>query len=197
MATDTMPDILPGLEPLCIPIENLEELPGNPRVGNVAAVKGSIKRLGVHRAVVARQTTTDKDGRPCGIILVGNHQFKAMRELGYKRIPVIWTDEDDIVAKARALADNHVSDIAHDDPDLLAEMLSYVADDPALLAATSYTQKDIDDLLGVSTHAGDAPVEEPLESIYGVAITCESEEDQVALLKEFTERGLNVRALSN
>ena len=154
MTATEVPDILADLEPLCVPIDNLEELPGNPRVGNVAAIKGSIRRLGVHRAVVARKTRTAEDGSPVGIILLGNHQFKAMKELGYKRIPVVWTEEDDLVAKARALADNHVNDLGSYDNDALADMLSYVADDAELFAATAYTQKDIDAMLNLSPSFG-------------------------------------------
>lgn len=183
--TPAGPGILPDLEPLCVPIDKVHLFPGNPRIGNVEAIKTAITRLGVHRAIVAR--------RGSGDIIVGNHQYKAMVALGFDRIPVIWSDDNEAEARARNAGDNKLGEMGTYDNDLLAEMLSYVADDPELFAATAYTEADLARLLGEST--GDATSEEGLSQVWGVIITCKDEDQQVALLTEMSERGLDVRSL--
>jgi ParB-like chromosome segregation protein Spo0J len=180
------PGILPDLEPLCVPTDKVHLFPGNPRVGDVDAIKESIKRFGVHRALVARRN---------GDLLIGNHEYKAMVALGFERVPVIWVDDNEAEARARNLADNKLGEMGGYDNDLLIEMLSYVAGDAELFAATAYTQKDLDALLGeFDATTGDAPSSD-LASSYQVVVTCTDEHQQATLLEELTGRGLNVRAV--
>ena len=127
---------------LAYPIEKLKHLDGNPRKGNVEAVKKSYKKFGQRKPIVA---TKDDE------VISGNHQLAAAKELGWNKIAVVFTDDDELTAKAFALADNRTADLGTYDDDLLAEMLSSVASDPDMLKATSFTN---DDLYNISATLG-------------------------------------------
>ena len=126
------------LSPLLFPVADLHELPGNPRRGDVEAVRRSYEAFGQRKPIVARK---DADGR-C-VVVAGNHQLKAARELGWEQIAVVWADDlTDDEARAFALADNRVADLGgYDDADLLA-LLESVDD----LGPTGYTDLDVADL---------------------------------------------------
>lgn len=93
----------PELEPLLVPITELETLPGNPRKGDISAVAQSYRRFGQTKPIVARHW---EDGG--SYIIAGNHQFLAARDrLGWDHIAVVWRDDlSEMEAKALALADN-------------------------------------------------------------------------------------------
>lgn len=126
--------IHPDLDTLKTPLDELKHLEGNPRVGDVDAVARSYDEFGQRKPIVA---TTD------GTVIGGNHQLAAARKLGWTHIAVIVTDDDELTAKAFALADNRTADLGSYDNDLLSEMLSSVASDPTLLAATSFKEEDL------------------------------------------------------
>jgi len=134
--------IADDLRTLAVPIDKLHTLDGNPRRGNVAAVKQSYARFGQRKPIVARRD---------GTVIAGNHQLIAARELGWAEIAVVWVDDDDTTAKAFALADNRVGDLGTYDNFDLADMLQEVAVDPELLIATGYTAQDVEDLLAQLT----------------------------------------------
>jgi len=137
-------NIAPGLEDLLHPVADLTELPGNPRRGDVEAVKRSYERFGQRKPIVVR-----RDGKQT-VVVAGNHQLKAAQELGWESIAVVFADDlTDDEARGFALADNRVADLGgYDDSDLLA-LLEQV-DDTDLLAVTGYAETDIIDLRRLS-----------------------------------------------
>jgi len=122
------------LKPLAYPVDKLQHLDGNPRVGNVEAVAKSYDKFGQRKPIVA---TND------GTVISGNHQLAAAKQLGWDKIAVLFTDDDELTAKAFALADNRTSDLGTYDEDFLADMLGSVASDLELLEATSFDEKDL------------------------------------------------------
>ena len=130
--------IVDDLRPLACPIDRLHLLPGNPRRGEVQAVKRSYDQFGQRKPIVALRD---------GTVIAGNHQLLAARELGWSEIAVVWVDDDELTAKAFALADNRVADLGTYDQVDLAKLLQEVAVEPALFEATGYMQHDIADLL--------------------------------------------------
>jgi hypothetical protein len=133
------------LQALSWPTDNLNSLVGNPRRGDVEAVKRSLLRFGQFKPIVARRF--NDAGDEVNEVLMGNHTLLGMRELGVTYIAVNWEEGwTDVEAKAAAIADNHTSDLATNDDRLLADMLHDVQLDPSLLEATSYTFDDIEDL---------------------------------------------------
>lgn len=131
----TTEHIAADLRPLAQPIDLLKLLPGNPRRGDVEAVMRSYDRFGQRKPIVARRSDMT--------VIAGNHQLQAAQRLGWSHIAVVWTDDDDLTAKAFALADNRTADLgAYDDVDLRA-LIEEVAVDEALLIATSWSTDDL------------------------------------------------------
>lgn len=122
-----------------MPIDRVSPLEGNPRKGDVAAVARSLKRFGQRKPVVA---TLD------GTVIAGNHTHAAAVSLGWSEIAVVFVDDDEVEAKAFALADNRTSDLGSYDNVLLVEMMqSVAAADLELLEQASYSAEDLSDLM--------------------------------------------------
>ena len=93
--------IHPDLDNLKTSVDDLRHLEGNPRIGDIDAVAKSYDEFGQRKPIVATQ-----DGEVIG----GNHQLAAAKRLGWTHIAVVFTDDDELKAKAFALADNKTSD---------------------------------------------------------------------------------------
>lgn len=118
---------------MAVSIKELDELPGNPRRGDVDAVARSYEKFGQRKPIVAR-----KQGKR-GTVIAGNHQLLAARQLGWDEIAVVFVDDDDETAAAFALADNRTADLGtYDDADLLAMLES--VNDQDLFLATGYDE---------------------------------------------------------
>ena len=130
--------IVQSLRTLATPIGQLTPLPGNPRKGDVDAVARSYEKFGQRKPIVANRD---------GTVIAGNHQLLAAKKLGWSEIAVVFVDDDDLTAKAFALADNRTADLGTYDDSLLAELLADVASDFALLEATGFNETDITKLI--------------------------------------------------
>lgn len=142
-----MNNIHHSLESLAIDIDKLSFLEGNPRKGDIEAVAKSYKQFGQRKPIVA---TKDY------VVIAGNHQLAAARQLGWDRIAVVITDDDELTAKAFALADNRTAELGSYDDDLLADLLSEVSSVPELMDSTGFSEDDLFDLIGFD----DEPEEE-------------------------------------
>ena len=142
-----MNNIHHSLQSLAINIDKLSFLEGNPRQGDIEAVAKSYKQFGQRKPIVA---TTDH------VVIAGNHQLAAARQLGWDEIAVVITDDDELTAKAFALADNRTAELGSYDDDLLADLLSEVSSVPELMDSTGFTENDLFDLIGFD----DEPEEE-------------------------------------
>jgi DNA modification methylase len=141
------------LLPLVRPIADLRTLEGNPRRGDVQAVKRSLARFGQRKPIVARGD---------GTVTAGNHTLLAARELGWTEIAVVGTEDDDVTAKAYALADNRTSALGSFDLGDLALMAAEVhAVDPGLLEAASFTEADLNALLAGERKGRNDPDDAP------------------------------------
>ena len=146
-----MDNIHHSLQSLAIDINKLSFLEGNPRQGDVEAVAKSYKQFGQRKPIVA---TTDH------VVIAGNHQLAAARQLGWERIAVVITDDDELTAKAFALADNRTAELGSYDDDLLADLLSEVSSVPELMDSTGFSEDDLFDLIGFDD---DSEEEEEIE----------------------------------
>lgn len=190
-------NILPGLMPLAVPVSWLTKLPGNPNKGDVKRMARMLDRMGQHRPAVVWRTG-EQDGHPVGTILGGNTMFEAATTiLKWDQIAVVWTDDNDTEAKARAVGDNRAHELARTDTDLLIDMVSYVADDAELLAAAGYTEDELQALIdgpvpGDQDHNPKAQLD---AMTYTILVTCDNEDHQAELLERFVDEGLTVKAL--
>lgn len=131
-----------GLEKLLVPLEKLQQDPDNPRRGDVAAVAKSYATFGQRKPIVVRK---EEDGT--GTVIAGNHQFAAAKTLGWDKIAVVWVEEDAETSRAFALADNRTHDIGVYDTEALIALIEEVSGEENLLAATSYSEDDLSDLV--------------------------------------------------
>lgn len=145
MTTTEHDYIADDLRSLAFPVANLKLLPGNPRRGDVDAVARSYDRFGQRKPIVARRSDMT--------VIAGNHQLQAAQRLGWTHVAVVWTDDDDLTAKAYALADNRVSDLGIYNDELLVAMLQEVAADQSLFEASGYDPSDLQELLDNASDA--------------------------------------------
>lgn len=131
-------NIVDALQPLAVDITTLTPLPGNPRIGDVAAIARSLTRFGQRKPITA---TAD------GVVTAGNHTLLAARSLGWDRIACVYVDDDATTANAWALADNRLAELASYDEAALLELIRSV-DDVELLDVTGWGEDDIAELVG-------------------------------------------------
>jgi DNA modification methylase len=140
-------NIAKDLQSLTVPIDNLTALDKNARRGDVDAVAKSYQQFGQRKPIVAKRNKAVKGGKPTGMVIAGNHQLLAAKQLGWTEIAVVFTDDDDKTARAFALADNRTHDLGNYDNVLLAELLEDLKMDDDLFGASGYTAKDLKNLL--------------------------------------------------
>ena len=96
-------------------ITTLVPHPANPRKGNIAAIRESIREHGFTGVIVAQRSTRR--------IVIGRHRWEAAKQEGAMLVPVMWLDIDDTQALRLLLADNRASDLAGYDEDALLKNL--------------------------------------------------------------------------
>jgi ParB-like chromosome segregation protein Spo0J len=154
------------LRPLARPITEFRLLNGNPRRGDVASVKRSLKRFGQRKPIVARED---------GTVIAGNHTLLAARELDWPEIAVVFTSDDEAAGKAFALADNRTSALGSFDlADLTSMAVEVQAADPGLLEAASFTEEYLNVLLaGERLPEGFAEYDESVaDGVKSSEVTC-------------------------
>lgn len=120
---------------MVVPIDSVVPHPKNPRRGDVKAIEESIRANGFRGLILVQKSSR--------LILVGNHRWKAAKNVGMKEIPVWLEDVDDEQALKILLADNRASDLSsNDDESLLAALRSLDR-----LDGTGYDPKDLDNLM--------------------------------------------------
>ena len=132
--------IIDSLKSLAVPIDKLQGLPNNPRLGDVNAVMASLARFGQRKPIVARYDD--------GTIIAGNHTWQAAKKLGWTEIAVAYVGDDDVTAQAYALADNRTAELGSYDDELLRELIEAVGSvDLDLLKDTGWSEDAVGDLL--------------------------------------------------
>jgi len=149
--------IIEDLKPLATDIGRLSNLPDIPRKGNVDAVANSLATFGQRKPIIARKVD--------GVVIAGNHTLQAARQLGWTEVAVVWVEDDDITAKAYALADNRTAELGTYDDQLLADMILAVRhEDEHLLSMSGWDDQAVQDLLYIieaDEQAPEVPVSDP------------------------------------
>jgi hypothetical protein len=122
-----------------VPVSEIAEHPDNVNLGNVESIKESIRVNGFYAPLLVQAST--------GYILVGNHRFRAARELGLVTIPAIFMDVEDEQAMRIMLADNRTARLGHDDLTALEAALTQLAESEKGLLGSGYTHLDLSKLL--------------------------------------------------
>lgn len=126
------------LRPLLVPIDELEEWPGNPRRGDEEKIARSLDEFGQQKNIRVQSSTRR--------IVAGNHTRRSAKRLGWTHIAAVVEEMDDDVARDFLLADNKSTDDAsYDEGELLA--LVQESADAGTLDRTLYSGDELDDLL--------------------------------------------------
>jgi len=121
-------------------ITELKLLPGNPRRGDIEAVKRSLEAFGQRKPIVVRRTDN--------VVIAGNHTLQAAQALGWAEIAVVWVDDDEVTSKAFALADNRTAELGDYDEEALADLINDVGSlNPGLLESSGWDDKAVQELL--------------------------------------------------
>lgn len=133
-----------------VEINQIKPWDKNPRK-NAAAVKevaGSIKRFGFSSPIIVR--------RADGVIIAGHTRYAAAQSLGLDKVLVRFMDLDPAQAKALALADNKLGEIADWDRDLLSEVLRELDEDAFDVSGLGFSDGELDRLLsGLADDVGE------------------------------------------
>ena len=126
-------DIDPSILEHAVPIDGLIAKPDNPRQGDVGEISLSLDRFTQQTAIKVT---------PDGLILKGNHTYKAAKALGWTHIAATVTSLPPEEWNAYALTDNRLSDLATTDHNLELEQIEELDD----LRGTGYDAEYIDEL---------------------------------------------------
>jgi DNA modification methylase len=121
-----------------VAIDTLHPHPDNPRRGATDKIARSVATHGFYGVVTAQRSTR--------YIVVGSHRWEAAKREGLEKIPVMWIDVDDTVAKKILLGDNRTSDLAGYANEVLATVLLNLRAQDSL-EGTGYTENDVGELL--------------------------------------------------
>jgi DNA modification methylase len=147
-------------------ITELQLLPGNPRRGDIEAVKRSLEAFGQRKPIVVRRTDN--------VVIAGNHTLQAAQALGWDEIAVVWVDDDEVTSKAFALADNRTAELGDYDEEALADLINDVGSlNPGLLESSGWDDKAVQELLDrveqveLPTDVDEVPEDVPAVSTLG------------------------------
>lgn len=114
----------------------------NPNLGDVGAIIQSIKHNDWYGTI-----EVNKGGEETNrMVLAGNHRVLAAQQLGWTELPVWWVDKTDDEAKVMLIGDNRSSALAHNNEQVLADMLGDLAR-KGMLEGTLFDQEDLNKLL--------------------------------------------------
>lgn len=130
-----------SLESLRVPIDSLEPYPGNPREGDVEAIRKSLRRFGQKKPIVARSLK----GSPSQIV-AGNHLWLAMKEEGMEEIAASISEMSDEDAQAYLIADNRTAELGGYNEVDLASILRELRS-RGDLEGTGYNDREVEQFL--------------------------------------------------
>lgn len=146
---------------LYVDVSEIDPHPENANVGDLDAIKESIRINGYYAPILVQAST--------GYILAGNHRYRAARELGHSAVPVIYIDVDDEAAKRIMVADNRTTRLGHDDEAALAALLEQIGDSETGLLGTGYTHADLQTLLDAQDRFDEDLLGEPTVEKHAVS----------------------------
>lgn len=131
-----------------VPVAALRPWVKNPRKNDPAVEKvaASIKRFGFGAPIVAR--------REDGEVIAGHTRLKAAILLKLAAVPVRYLDLTPSEARAYALADNKLGEIAEWDTVALVDVVREMAQDATPLEGLGWSPDDIDKMLGRAAAGG-------------------------------------------
>jgi hypothetical protein len=149
METSGLVQFHPDLTSLLMPIDDIQQYPGNANNGDIDGIAESIQINGMYRPVYVQRST--------GYIVAGNSTWEACKTLEATEIPAIFLDIDDTTALRIVLADNRLARNALMDSGDELDLLHALSETDSLLG-TGYSPLDMKRLERLTTPP--APVAE-------------------------------------
>lgn len=129
-----------ALDSILIPITELKPHPENANNGDVDAIVESILVNGFYPQPIVAD-------RRNGEIVIGNHRYFALMELGSEVAPVFYVDNDDEIEILRImLVDNRTNDLRRYDMGQLAKVLEKIKDSANTLSGTGFSEDYLEKL---------------------------------------------------
>ena len=124
-----------------VPLDKLTPWAANPRRNDHAGkqVAASIDRFGFASPIIAR---------PSGEVIAGHTRLKAAQHLGLDSVPVRYLDLTDTEARALAIADNRLGELAEWDDEGLAEVMRSIQADGGDLGDLGWDDEALAEALG-------------------------------------------------
>jgi DNA modification methylase len=158
-AASAAPALVLGVAKL-LPIDSIEPHPENPRDSDLGAIIESIKANGFYGRVLCQERGKGEKPR----IIVGEHRWRAAKEVGLKQVPVEIVEVSDAAARRIMLVDNRTQDLASWDESLLAALLKDMAGAGVDgLIGTGYDGDALDGLLRETQEQGNADAEPQID----------------------------------
>lgn len=122
-------------------IDSLTPWDKNPRHNTAAIeqVRKSIERFGFSSPIIARQQDR--------VIIAGHTRHQAALKMGLDKVPVRFLDLDPAQARALALADNKLGEVAEWDDGMLAEVLAELEAESVDLDGLGWSGDDLEALI--------------------------------------------------
>ena len=127
----------------------------NPR-HNAAAieqVRKSIERFGFSSPIIARQQDR--------VIIAGHTRHQAALKMGLDKVPVRFLDLDPAQARALALADNRLGEVAEWNDEMLSEVLAELEAESIDLDGLGWSDEELDEFLNITAPTKADPDEAP------------------------------------
>jgi DNA modification methylase len=146
-------NIAPELKGRLVRLDEISEDPANLRLHgskSIEAIKASYRRFGQQKPIVIDAA---------GVVLAGNGQLRAARDLGWTHIAAVRTDLAGVERVGFAIADNRTAELSNWDDDALSRTLLAMPED--LVGDTGFTSDDLAGLAASALEAEQDEVPEP------------------------------------
>ena len=123
-----------------IEIDTIRPWEQNPRMNDHAVddIARSIQEFGFLNPIIVQKTSNK--------IIAGHTRYKASLKLGLTTVPVVFADLDDTKAKAYAIADNKLGELATWDDTVLIGLLGELKDENYELEILGFDELELEDL---------------------------------------------------
>jgi DNA modification methylase len=145
--------VAPDLAAMAVPIDAVKPYPGNPRRGDIDAIRKSLRRFGQQKPILV-QAETD-------LIVAGNQVWEAMKAEGATEIAITRTSLSETEARAFLVADNQMSALGKNDTHALMEWLGDLAARSAIDDALGFPREQISRFLSSLSYDPDNTPDPP------------------------------------
>lgn len=179
-------NIISDLLPLKTSISDCKLDPKNAREGHdIKSIAESLNKYGQRKPIVVNKKT--------GNIEAGNGTFKAAIDAGWSHIAAVFVEDDDETAIGYSIADNRTGDLSEFNIDTLADLFMNID----ALDIPGVDEQWLDEIeSSINDDEEDTPEDKPLDAeVFEIVVICKDEKQQIKLLNEFEEKGIECRAI--